>query len=77
MLKILPSASSSAYTMRLCATAQPRSRAAASTVRVVSIAAAMLPPPNCAGSANPLTKSTISSPYGAFNGSAAPNPWRS
>lgn len=73
---MLLSASSSENTMRLWATGHPCSRACASNVRVRSMAGGMLPPPNTAGSAKPLTKSMISRPNGAFNGSGVPKPWR-
>ena len=73
----LSSLPSSAYTMRLCATGQPRSRASASARVVRAIAGAMLPPPNVAGSAKPTTKSTISRPMLPCGGSGVPKPcWR-
>lgn len=74
--KMLLSASSSENTMRLCATGQLCSRACASSERVRSMAGGMLPPPNTAGSAKPLTKSMISRPKGALSGSGVPKPWR-
>jgi len=40
------------------------------------MACGILPPPNTAGSAKPLTKSMISRPNGAFSGSGVPKPWR-
>src|SRR5690606_35984336 len=60
--------------MRECATGQPCARAVASRCRVFSIACGMFPPPNTAGSAKPLTRSMISSPYGACGSSCAPKP---
>jgi hypothetical protein len=62
--------------MRLCATGQPCSRAVRSSGCVLRIASGILPPPNTAGSAKPLTKSMISRPYGALSSMAAPKPWR-
>ncbi|MNE94805.1 hypothetical protein D3C80_1928150 [compost metagenome] len=73
---MLLSASSSENTMRLCATGQPWARAWASSARDCAIASGMLPPPNTAGSAKPLTKSMSSRPNGALSGSEVPKPWR-
>ena len=74
-VKMLWSASSSANTMRLWATGLLRACASRPTVR--AMASGILPPPNTAGSAKPLTRSTISRPYGALGAMAAPKPCRS
>ena len=43
---------------------------------VFEIAAEILPPPNCSGSANPLTKSTTRTAGLAPNPLLLPKPWR-
>ncbi len=75
-VKMFRSASSSANTMRVCATGQRRCLANSSTGTVFAIASAILPPPNTAGFAKLLTKSMMSRPTGACGASVWPKLWR-